>query len=89
MEELCAGAFDKTSIRLLDRLFKTFDQLRRIVAPDYSDWQKAGKIIAQLGKKYGFEEVYLSHLLNDILIALSARRVGAPFSQITKRITPA
>ncbi len=77
MEELYAGAFDKTSIRLLDRLFKTFDQLRRIVAPDYSDWQKAGKIIAKLGKKYGFEEVYLSHLLNDILIALSARRVGA------------
>jgi len=77
MEELYAGAFDKTSIRVLDRLFKTFDQLGRIVTPDYSDWQQAGKIIAKLGKKYGFEEVYLSHLLNDILIALSARRVGA------------
>jgi predicted nucleic acid-binding protein len=39
MEELYAGAFDKTSIRLLDRLFKTFDQLRRIVTPDSSGGQ--------------------------------------------------
>jgi len=30
-----------------------------------------------LGEKYGFEDKFLSKLLNDILIALSARRIGA------------
>lgn len=77
MEELYAGALDKASNRLLDRIFRTFDKVDRMITPDGSDWQKAGKILAKLGKKYGFEEIRLSRLLNDILIALSARKIGA------------
>ena len=77
MEELYAGAFDKTSIKLLDKMFETFDKLDRIVVPDANDWQRAGKVIAQLGGKYGFEDIFLARITNDALIALSARRIGA------------
>lgn len=77
MEELYAGASDAATNRLLDRLFDTFLKLNRLIAPDAADWQRAGRVIAQLGRKYGFEKVFLSRLTHDVLIAISARRIGA------------
>ena len=77
LEELYAGAYDNRTKKLLDKLYKTFTKVGRFVVPEGSDWQKTGKIIAKLGEKYGFETRYLSKLQNDILISLSARRIGA------------
>ncbi|OGW07079.1 MAG: hypothetical protein A2889_05245 [Nitrospinae bacterium RIFCSPLOWO2_01_FULL_39_10] len=77
IEELYAGAFDRISIKLLDRMYETFKNLGRLVTPVASDWQKAGKVIARLGNKYGFEDRFLSKVTNDVLIALSARQIGA------------
>lgn len=77
MEELYAGAFDQKSIKLLNKLYDTFKNLNRLMVPDGSEWQTAGKIVAKLGQKHGFESKYLSKIQNDILIALSARRIGA------------
>jgi predicted nucleic acid-binding protein len=77
IEKLYAGAFDRDTIKLLDRLYKTFDNLGRFVVPKASNWQKSGKVIAKLGQKYGFEESFLSRIQNDVLIALSARQIGA------------
>lgn len=77
LEELYAGAHDLTSIKLLDKLYDVFVSANRLIVPDGRDWQKAGKIIAQLERKHGFEEKYLARIANDILIALCARRIGA------------
>lgn len=77
VSELYAGAFDKKTIKLLDKLYKAFCDAQRIVAPSAADWQAAGSVIAKLGKKYGFEDKYLSKLQNDLLISLSARQIGA------------
>lgn len=77
IEELYAGAFDRKSVKLLDRMYKTFDGLGRLIAPEASDWQKAGSVVASLGKEYGFEKIFLAKVTHDILIALSARRIGA------------
>ena len=77
IEELYAGASDDASIKLLDNLYKTFDSAGRLIVPDASDWQKTGRIVAKLGSKYGFEEIFLARITNDILIALSARKIGA------------
>lgn len=77
MEELYAGALDLPTVRLLDRMYDTYEKLGRLVAPSASDWQRAGKIVSRLGKKYGFEKRYLTRMQNDVLIALSARRIGA------------
>jgi predicted nucleic acid-binding protein len=70
LEELYAGAHDPTSVKLLDKLYDVFVSANRLVVPHGRDWQKAGKIIAQLERKYGFEEKYLARIANDILIAL-------------------
>ena len=75
--ELYAGAFDGHTIKLLDKLYKTFHDVNRIIIPSSSDWQTAGKVMAKLGGKYGYEDRFLSKILNDVLIALSARQIGA------------
>ncbi len=77
MEELYAGAHDGKTIKLLDKLYNTFHSLNRLIAPDAQDWQQAGKIIARMGRKYGFEKRFLSRITNDVLIAITARKVGA------------
>ena len=77
LEELYAGAQDPASIKLLDKLYDVFVSANRLTVPDGRDWQKAGKIIAQLERKYGFEGKFLARITHDILIALCARRIGA------------
>ncbi len=46
------------------------------IIPDAADWKKTGKVVAQLGKKYGFEEIFLSRITHDVLLAASARKIG-------------
>ncbi|MCX8026521.1 MAG: PIN domain-containing protein [Thermodesulfovibrionales bacterium] len=77
LSELYAGAHDPDTIKLLDKLAHTFKKAGRLVAPMAEDWRKTGMIIARLTKKYGFEDIYLSKLQNDILIAISAKKIGA------------
>lgn len=77
MEELYAGALDVSSSKLLDKMHDTFSSMGRLIVPDALDWQKTGKVVAQLGKKYGFEKLFLSRITNDILIAATARKIGA------------
>lgn len=75
--ELYAGAFDIQTIKLLDKIYKTFHDAQRIIIPSASVWQTAGKVVAKLGGKYGFDDKFLSRIQNDVLIALSARQIGA------------
>ena len=77
MEELYAGAYDAESLKLLDKMQAIFRKVGRLTVPDAADWVQAGKTIAKLGKKYGFDGIYLHKLTHDVLIALSARRIGA------------
>lgn len=84
IEELYAGAFDNNSIKLIDRLYATFKDLGRLIVPEASDLQKAGKIIGRMGRKYGFEDLFLTKIANDVLIALSSKRIGAVL--ITKNL---
>jgi len=77
VSELYAGAHDSQSIKLLDKLYNTFQDVGRLIVPNDDDWRQTGGIIAKSRKKYGYESTYLSRLQNDILIACSARRIGA------------
>lgn len=77
LSELYAGARESQSIKLLDKLHHTFQNVGRLIVPNGSDWRQTGGIIAKLKKKYGFETKYLARIQNDILIACSARKIGA------------
>lgn len=39
--------------------------------------RRQAKSLQKIGNKYGFEDKFLSRIVNDVLIALSARRAGA------------
>lgn len=75
--ELYAGAKDRPTVRLLERLYRTFDRLDRVIMPDKQVWFEAAQLLRQLGLRHGFEATGLARLTHDVLIALTARKIGA------------
>lgn len=76
VEELFAGARDKSAEGAVEKLHFSFQKAGRLVTPLDSDWTEAGKVLAKLGRKYGYEMIRRARLSNDALIAISARRHG-------------
>jgi predicted nucleic acid-binding protein len=75
LEELYAGA-DSAGSRILTKLEHDFELSGRLLTPNHGDWTRAGKILAQLGRKHGYEQIGQARLANDALIATSAARHG-------------
>jgi predicted nucleic acid-binding protein len=75
LEELYAGA-DAAGARLIGKLERDFERARRVLIPNLSDWTQAGRILAKVGAKYGFQRIGQGRLTNDALIAVSAARCG-------------
>lgn len=75
LEELYAGAGDRER-RVIERLERDFDGIRRILTPNLRDWTETGKVLARLAAKYGYEQIGQGRLTNDALIAMSAARLG-------------
>jgi predicted nucleic acid-binding protein len=75
LEELYAGA-KPADHRVLAKLERDFWKAGRILIPNLSDWSNAGKILARLGQKHGYEQIGRARLTNDALIATSASRMG-------------
>ncbi|MBI4517149.1 MAG: PIN domain-containing protein [Deltaproteobacteria bacterium] len=76
-EELYAGALDKVALGLVDRYIGTLRRVGRVIVPSFEDWSDAGKLIARMTRKQPHVKAKTQQLLNDILIALCARRLGA------------
>lgn len=74
--ELLHGASNKAIERNTLQLWHRASGARRLVVPHSHDWQDTGVVLAQLGAKYGREDVARGRLVHDVLIALSARRLG-------------
>ena len=75
--EIYAGAKDRATFLNLRKLYRTFDRLNRLVTPDRQVWFEAGEVLQVFGTRYGFEEKGIARLSHDVLIALSARKIGA------------
>lgn len=75
LEELYAGASDRER-RVVERLQRDFDRVKRILVPNLSDWTRAGRVLARLAAKYGHEQIGQERLTNDALIGMSAGRLG-------------
>ena len=82
VEELYAGA-QASDAHVLSKLER--DLRGRTLTPDAGDWQRAGKVLAQVGRKYGFEHIGKARLVNDALIATSAARNGITVITANKR----
>ena len=75
LEELYAGAGDKEQ-RVVERLERDFDRVKRLLVPNLSDWTQTGRVLARLASKYDYEQIGQGRLTNDALIAMSAGRLG-------------
>jgi predicted nucleic acid-binding protein len=75
LEELYAGA-NPTDRRVLEKLERDFEKANRILVPSLSDWTLAGKILANVAQKHGYEKIGKARLTNDALISTSAAHNG-------------
>ena len=75
LEELYAGAGERER-RVVERLERDFDRVKRLLVPNLSDWTQAGRVLARVATKYDYEQIGQGRLTNDALIAMSAGRLG-------------
>jgi predicted nucleic acid-binding protein len=78
VQELLAGARTPRQRRQVAALYEPFERVRRIITPSHLVWKEVGSVVAVvLEKTPQFRSKLASGLLNDILIALSGRSIGA------------
>ena len=75
--ELSVNAADQNTRELIADLVGRLDRVGRTVTPIFSDWIEASEIITRIAQSDKSWRSKLPQLQNDILIALSARRIGA------------
>lgn len=54
-----------------------FEQVRRIINPSYQNWKDAGQIVVKMALRQPNLKSKKIALINDALIALSSRDIGA------------
>ena len=84
LEELYAGVSTADHPYVM-RLEHDFERARRVLIPNFNDWIRAGKVLARLAARYGYEQIGRGRLTNDALIAMSAARQGITILTINKR----
>jgi predicted nucleic acid-binding protein len=78
VQELLAGARTARHRRLAAAIYEPFERARRIVVPTHRVWKDTGRVLATLWNHLpAFRSRLARGLVNDALIALSARSIGA------------
>ena len=62
--------------RVVERLERDFDRLKRTLVPNLSNWTQVGRVLARLAAKYDYEQIGQGRLTDDALISMSAGRLG-------------
>lgn len=75
--ELRAEAFSQRDRRLLQRLERAFERAGRILTPSRSVFAEAGDALRRMHADRGYNIGARRSIANDVLIALSARSIGA------------
>ena len=75
--ELRAGAVSRADRKLVQRLEAAFERAGRILAPSTALFAEAGDTVRRLRIEGGYNISGSRSIANDVLIALSARSIGA------------
>jgi predicted nucleic acid-binding protein len=75
--ELLAGAFTARDRRLVHQLKTAFAKAHRVLVPMSSVYEEAGEVLRKLQQSRRYSQAATYGLVNDVLIALSARSIGA------------
>jgi predicted nucleic acid-binding protein len=78
VQELLAGARTPTHRRLAQALIEPFERAHRVVTPTHAIWRDAGAVLSELWRDAAsYRSAIHGGLVNDVLIALTARAIGA------------
>ncbi len=75
--ELQAGALEPAAVKAVGDLYRTFARTGRLLSPSPETFWRAGSVLQILQRRQGFDLRTRFRLVNDCLIALSSRQVGA------------
>ena len=75
--ELAVDAADRRTRSLVEDFVRPLESSGRIVTPTFEDWLDAARIVTTIYERDRSWRSKLPVLLNDVLIALCARRIGA------------
>ena len=75
--ELRVDAVDRPTQRLVQEFIAPMERSGRCITPTFADWCEAAAIVTAIIDRNRVWRSKLPALLNDILIALCARRIGA------------
>lgn len=75
--ELRAGAFSSSDHRLVQQVERAFAKAGRILLPSRAVFAEAGDTLRRLQTDRGFRIETSHSMVGDVLIALSARSIGA------------
>lgn len=75
--ELRAGAVSAGDRRLVQRLENAFERAGRILTPSHAVFSEGGDVLRRLQVEAGYRVGASHSIANDVLIALSARSIGA------------
>jgi predicted nucleic acid-binding protein len=59
------------------RFVSQTERTGRIVVPAYRDWKETGRILGTINRQEPAQRSRIPRLVNDVLLALSARQIGA------------
>lgn len=75
--ELYAGAFSAVDRKILGQITRMMKKAGRILVPSWPIYRDAGNVLRELQVLRGYNPGKSGSLSNDVLIALSARSIGA------------
>lgn len=75
--ELYVSAQDRRTRSLGHEFIGPMERTGRVVSPTFADWAEAAAIVSTIAEKDRNWRSKIPALLNDVLIALCARRIGA------------
>lgn len=77
VQELFTGAVGTVGERLVERFVQRTEQTGRVITPTYEEWKEAGRVLSRIRRREPAQRSRISRLVNDTLLALSARQIGA------------
>ena len=75
--ELFVDAQDRRTRTLVQEFTRPMERTGRVVSPTFHEWVEAAEVVTAIEERDRAWRSKLPRLLNDVLIALSARRIGA------------
>jgi len=74
-----------TGVGLIEDYVGALERAGRVTTPNFQDWKDAGTLVARITRQEPSRKAKVQQMLNDILLALNARRLGADLFTFSRK----